>query len=401
MADPLNQTRQSLKILNGSQHREVNNMLAQLENKFCHALQLVISCLILLLIGPHRADGQALDSGDEEAWLSSLSWIDDQNLVATQSQGLLLRPGKLIQITFTGDQSDNSENGDQQETQHAWKVLGETETSLWSVVPVEGGFIGSDYKGRLLKFSQQEVQSQEVQSMELDARWIRKLASVPDEPNQLLAGTEDGKLIVWSVDSNSELKRLDLAAAAIFDIAFRPDASQVAVSCGDGSIHLLDWPGLTPGKVLKGGEQAVWSILYSSDGRYLISGGADRKVRSWDVVEGQQRLVIANARDWVTSLVALPETSLIAAGCLNGEILLIDYVTLLPVETFQSAASGIWAMGLSPNGKQLAVGTRRNGLVLVNDLTPWYEAAQAAERVAVANRPPEPPAPDQNPSQDE
>lgn len=305
-------------------------------------------------------------------------------LVATQSEGLLLRPGKLVQIRLEKQQSTPSD-GDHAQLTQSWHVMGESETSLWSVLAVPGGVLASDYKGRVLKFHEHQVTP-----IEVEARWIRSLVAVPGCSDQILAGTEDGKLLVLSTEQNSEMRRMEVCSAAIFDIAFRKDAAQIAVACGDGSIHIRSWPELEAVHLLPGQGHAAWAVRFLDDGQHLVSGGADRKIRLWDATSGQPVVVMASTADWVTSMIELPQSSLIAAGCLNGQIVLLDYQTLLPVQHVQAAASGIWAMSLSPSGKQLALATRRHGLILLEDTSPWYEAGKAAAIEAASNRPPEP-----------
>jgi WD40 repeat protein len=354
-------------------------------------------------ISSQEASTEQPSNEQGDAWLSSVSWLDDQTVLATQSQGLLLRPGKLVRIELqavtaaTDSSAADSSAADSSAADSSaadlsasaprqiWSALGESETSLWSVLPFGECVLVSDYKGRILRY-----QDQEVTALPLESRWIRKLVAVPGQPSQLVAGTEDGKLIHWSVETGAEIQRAEIGGAAVFDIAFRPDSSQIAVACGDGSVHLRSWPSLEAVAVLKGQGPAVWAALYTASGQQLISAGADRKIRLWNSETGQPVVSLAQGRDWITSLVALPGSSLLAAGCLNGDVIVVDYETLMPVQTVQAAASGIWGMALSPNGKQLALGTRRHGLRFIHDWSPWLEASKAVEAAVAVNQPPEP-----------
>jgi hypothetical protein len=62
---------------------------------------------------------------------------------------------------------------------------------------------------------------------------------------------------------------------------------------------------------------------------------------------------------------------------------------MLPVKTETVAGSGVWGMDLSPDGKRLAVATRRNAVVVV-ELSEWLSQAQAARQIALAQQPPQP-----------
>jgi WD40 repeat protein len=306
----------------------------------------------------------------ENVWISSLNWSDDQQLLATQSQGLLLRPGKLVKLTAAEPQK--------------LEVLGEAETSLWSLLTMENSVVTSDYKGHLIRF-----EGNKPNLIELNARWMRCLVKVPNNPKEILAGTEDGQLIVVSTENWTEARRSKIEpAAAVFDIAFHPSHNQIAVAMGDGNVQILAWPGLEKQSTLKGAG-AIWSCLYSQDGSQLITGGADRKIRLWDVASATPIVAIASARDWVTSMQSLPNTSFIVAGCMNGDVMLVDYVTKLPVKTHKGIASGIWDLALSADGKRIAVGTRKHGVQIL-DCSSWNDEAIAAANVAAADKPPQP-----------
>ena len=185
----------------------------------------------------------------EEVWISSVAWLDGQYVAATQSQGLLLRPGKLLRLD--ADQPESAE------------TMAEGETSLWSVVATAQGVLVSDYKGRVLRAADDMLQP-----LEIDARWIRRMVCVPGQPEQVVAGTEDGKLIVLSTQSNSEVQRVEVSDSAIFDIAFHPrwlSANRGLWRRQPASIQLAR----ADGGALTAGDQAIWSVIYVAGRRTL------------------------------------------------------------------------------------------------------------------------------------
>jgi WD40 repeat protein len=305
-----------------------------------------------------------------QAWITSVQWIDDQNMIATQSEGLLLRPGSVVRLAAQQPETLNS--------------VAQAEASLWSVLSIGDQTLVSDYKGRILRLDNQALQPLEVQ-----ARWIRKLVAAPGGSGEVLAGTEDGQLIVLSPAPYRESRRVEMAKVAIFDVVASPSATQIAVAMGDGSIQLRSWPELELQLTISGKSFACWALQYTSNGQRLISGGADRKLRMWDVATGAPIVSLATTSDWITSLVRLPETDLLIAGCLSGALVLVDDGTMLPVKTETVAGSGVWGMDLSPDGKRLAVATRRNAVVVV-ELSEWLSQAQAARQIALAQQPPQP-----------
>lgn len=303
-------------------------------------------------------------------WITCVRWVDDAQLVAAESQGLLLQTGKVHKTTA----ADVSK----------LEALGEQPTSIWAVLPVgEGKVVASNYKGEVFLHG-----ASEPQKFELTARWIRTLEKAPGE-GQVLAGTEDGKLVLLSLADRKETKRIDAHPAAIFDIAINKAGDKVATAAGDGSIKLWNWPSLEPAGSMSKGSDAVWAVQFSADGTQLITGGAERRIRLWDIAKSKLVMSIAVTPDWVTSLVAVPNSSLVVAGCMNGKLVVADYAAMLPVQQVDGPGSAIWSTDISPSGKQLAVSTRKHGVALVS-ADGWQEAAKAVAERAASEKPPAP-----------
>jgi WD40 repeat protein len=321
-----------------------------------------------------RSEEAAAKKGDASVgsgpWITCVRWVDDEHLVASEAQGLLLRPGRVVRAA-AADASQLT-------------GLGEQESSVWSVLPVgDGRVLASNYKGEVFLHG-----GEQPEKLEVTARWIRTLRAAPGG-KEVLAGTEDGKLVVLSLDERKETKRIDAHAAAIFDIAVHPAGDRLATVAGDGTIKLFSWPQLEETGSMSRGKDAIWSVVFSNDGSQLITGGADRRIRLWDVAAGKFLLNLTTTSDWVSSLAAVPESSLVAAGCMNGQVVLVDYVALLPVTEIAGPGSGIWSVALSPNAQRLAVSTRKHGIGLI-EASAWQAAAQATAQRAADERPPSP-----------
>lgn len=303
-------------------------------------------------------------------WITAVRWVDDNQLVAAESQGLLLQTGKVHKTTAADV--------------NKLEPLGEQATSVWAVLPIgEGKVLASNYKGEIFLHG-----AGEPQKFELTARWIRTLEKAPGE-GQVLAGTEDGKLVVLSLADRKETKRIDAHPAAIFDIAVNQAGDKIATSAGDGSIKVWTWPALEPAGSMSRGSDAVWAVQFSADGTKLISGGADRRIRLWDIAKSKLVMSIAVTPDWVTSLASVPGSTLVVAGCMNGKLVVADYAAMLPVQQIDGPGSAIWSADISPSGKQLAISTRKHGLALIG-ADKWQEAAKAVTERAASEKPPEP-----------
>ncbi|HWX90280.1 MAG TPA: hypothetical protein VNY75_08240, partial [Rhizomicrobium sp.] len=91
-------------------------------------------------------------------------------------------------------------------------------------------------------------------------------------------------------------------------------------SRGPDSTRPLDNP-----PILKKGSQppaAVWTIAFTPDNKVLLSGGADGRIRFWDVASGQLMRSVHGHRADVWSLVVAPDGKLVASGGEDGSVAL-------------------------------------------------------------------------------
>ena len=106
------------------------------------------------------------------------------------------------------------------------------------------------------------------------------LRLTPD--GRLLASTGgDGILRLWSVEDWSEVRKLELRAGGVFQLAIAPKGDVVTVSTD----NLIQTISIHDGKVVGRIElpvKGVYGLAISPDGRYLANAAADGKVRIWE-----------------------------------------------------------------------------------------------------------------------
>ncbi|GIW99090.1 MAG: hypothetical protein KatS3mg111_2423 [Pirellulaceae bacterium] len=315
----------------------------------------------------------AADNADhvpDGPWISSVAWLNDAEVVGAKSQGLLLRPAQVVKAKV--------------EHLEDFQVLGEAGTSLWKVLPLPDGRIAaSDYRGVVHLFGRGEPQR-----FEADLKWVRAMALAPGNES-LLVGTEDGQLVVLSVDQLQESRRVNANQAAIFDVEFNAAGDRVATASGDGTIGLFTWPELEAVGRLSRGEEGLWAVCFTPDGQHLLSAGSDRRIQLWDLNSRESVCTIAKAGDWVSDLVLLPDSSLVVGGAMDGKLVVADYHWLTKVTEEEVASSAIWSLALSPDGSRLVVGTRKSGFVLA-PVGDWKSAAAEVAAEVAALQPPAP-----------
>ncbi len=118
--------------------------------------------------------------------------------------------------------------------------------------------------------------------------WVQALAFSPDG-KRFAAAWRNGtvRMMEISADGRRELWRIKAHEERLYALAFSPDGQRIATGSHDRTIRFWD---ATTGKAIPDTTMthpdAVLSLVYSSDGRYLLSGYAGG-ARLWDVESGR------------------------------------------------------------------------------------------------------------------
>ncbi len=165
--------------------------------------------------------------------------------------------------------------------------------------------------------------------------------------NRLAVGGSDGALRIYDVGAARTLTGVS--------VAFGPDG---ALATGDlnGSVRL--WDRATHrviGPPGPGHTGAVFRLVFSPDGRQLVSSGEDGTVRFWDPRTGQQTgEPITFVDEGVSALAFSPDGRRIVTGGNHGAVRVWDAGTRQPVTDSLRATDGmVMAVTLTDNGAEV------------------------------------------------
>ena len=191
-------------------------------------------------------------------------------------------------------------------------------------------------------------------------------ARLSDDSKLLATAGYDRTVRLWDVASQTELRTLSGHNDAVYDVAFHPGGKILASASGDRTVKLwdvatgkrLDTLGQSlkelytlafhpSGRWLAAGgvdnrirvwkisksaaegtnplayarfahEAAILRLVYSTDGRTLVSSGEDRLVKIWHAGEMQLRRTLEPQSDWAAGLALLPSGQMVLVGRLDG-----------------------------------------------------------------------------------
>ena len=169
-------------------------------------------------------------------------------------------------------------------------------------------------------------------------------------------------LVAFSLNAIAKVSLPDgaisrLGKGAIWEIAYSPDGTQLAVASSIG-VWLYNARTGAELSLLTGHASAVRSIAFSPDGRTLASG-AEREyfngtIRLWDTATGAHKLTLEGHTFRVLSLAFSPDGRTLASGSGDGTVCLWNTVTGAHKLTLDAHKRLITSLAFSPDGKTFA-----------------------------------------------
>ena len=224
----------------------------------------------------------------------------------------------------------------------------------------------------------------------------------------------DMSVKIWDVMGQKEIKNLGAHTKTTYSVVFNAAGTELA-SCGaDGVIKIWDVKGQKeiksmlvdipkkkedpkkeepkkeepkkddkdkkPKKDMAKKEdpkplpEAFHSVVFSQDGKFVISGGSDKYVRYWNIAEGKETKKIGPSNDWIMALAVSKDGKNLAAAGYGGSLRVYDLATgnqLYPEKGKEKEIDSkrrawmTYSAVFSPDGKSVLTGhekSERGGL---------------------------------------
>ena len=135
---------------------------------------------------------------------------------------------------------------------------------------------------------------------------VLALAFSPDGTRLLTGGGEpsrSGELLLWDVATRTLVRPFtDAHSDTVFDVEFSRDGRYIVSGAADKFVKLFE---VETGKLVRsyeGHTNHVLAVSIKADGSSLASGGADNAIKIWNLETGEQRRTINNFQKQVTAL---------------------------------------------------------------------------------------------------
>lgn len=126
--------------------------------------------------------------------------------------------------------------------------------------------------------------------------------------NLLFTCDGSGNFCVWEAADLKLLLTLPLCNEKIRQMDIHPSGNEIAVACGDGAIRVFDTSYFNEKHRLSGHSMSVNSVKYICKGKYLLTGGKDAHLNSYDAENDYMLLKSIPAHNFAIYSIAENET---------------------------------------------------------------------------------------------
>ena len=178
----------------------------------------------------------------------------------------------------------------------------------------------------------------------------RVLATASGEP------TRSGEVRLWTVGDGKWFAAFtNVHSDAVLSIRFSPDGRFLASSSADRFVRVVE---LATGKVVKafeGHTSYVLGVAWKRDSRTLASAGADKLIKVWDFVTGERKKNIEGAEKEVTAIAFVGATGDAVAASGDSQVRLMRE-NGEKVRSFEGASEFMNTVAVTPDGLIVVAG---------------------------------------------
>jgi WD40 repeat protein len=193
------------------------------------------------------------------------------------------------------------------------------------------------------------------------------LPSVLSPDDRLVAvATAPGEILVWDLTTGAKPMRLSVAnpdGGRVATLAFSSD-SRLLVGSFDSirsstAVYLWDMGSGQSLAKLRGHGAFVQDVVFSPDGRTLLSGDGSKLIKLWDVAKRKEIATLSGHSGGIRALDVSPDGKTLAS-CSGPSVRLWNLVTRREVARFELPAS-VTSLAFAPDGTALFLGQDRSG----------------------------------------
>ena len=113
--------------------------------------------------------------------------------------------------------------------------------------------------------------------------------TIEEHNGRLFIGSGDGTLSVVELEGLQLLYQQKIADKSIRSIQIHPQKQEFSAGCSDNTIKIFTLNFFVPKQVIEAHQNSVFTLAYSPDYRYLLSGSRDAHLKVWNSADEYQK----------------------------------------------------------------------------------------------------------------
>jgi len=203
-----------------------------------------------------------------------------------------------------------------------------------------------------------------LQTMRGHTKWVEGVVHLRDG-RRIITSSYDGSLRIWNLESGVQIGNdwRDDGEESVWIIALSPNGKTIASGGSNGKVRLWD---VETEKVVArwtGHTERTGSLCWSVDGERVVSGSRDGTIRVWDVESGDTVLgPIKTGHRVVFAVIYSPDTTKIATGGYREDALKIwDAKTGNLLSTIKLDCP-VWSLAWTSDQKKIVTGSEEGSI---------------------------------------
>ncbi len=183
-----------------------------------------------------------------------------------------------------------------------------------------------------------------------DAVWCVRFS--PDGTRIASAG-KDGLALLWDAQTGQQIRKFYKHPGEVRAVAFAPADDLLATASGF-TVRLFNTRTGAEVRKFSGHTASVKCLVFSADGKRLISGGDDKTIRLWDTQTGREVQRFTRHAAGVNSLAYIGQTNRIVSASRDQTVRVWDVRSGLESDCFDAQAGNVLDVAVSPDGTRIA-----------------------------------------------
>jgi WD40 repeat protein len=184
---------------------------------------------------------------------------------------------------------------------------------------------------------------------------VSSLAFSPDGLMLAIAGYKEVQILD---NKRGSIARLQGPSDAVRSVAYSSDGRWLAAAGGapgrSGEVVLWDTATGQPAHKLKGHRDYIYQVAFSGDSRLLATSSYDRSITIWEVASGREVRTLKDHTDAVYPVAFSPDGKLLASGAADRTVKVWEVASGNRLFTLSDALDVLYTLAFHPSGKQIS-----------------------------------------------